>query len=166
MIPRSNRGFTREKAIQNGYDKGVVEFFERLTGDFPEFQFVLGAKFAFRPTRTVVIGPPEPFSRLLVLHEVGHAVYKHKGFKTHVGRLKMENQAWEEAKKLASRYGVEVDEDFVQDQLDSYRDWLHQKSRCPVCGLTRFQTPDSQYHCPRCEEFISSQDHDEKSDHL
>ena len=128
-------------------------FLERLKGDFPEFRFRDGAKFAFRPPKTIILGPPEPFSELLALHEVSHAVLKHKTFKMDVERLKMEVAAWEQAKKLAANYGIEVDEDFIQDQLDTYRDWLHQKSRCPVCGLTRFQTPDGNYHCPRCENF-------------
>lgn len=127
------------------------ELAEKLKGDFPELRFVWGAKFAFRPPKTVVIGPSEPFSELLLLHEVGHAVCKHNGFKMDVERLKMENQAWEKARELANLYSIEVDEDFIQDQLDSYRDWLHKKSRCPRCGLTRFQTLDSKYHCPLCE---------------
>lgn len=153
MVPCSNRGFTREKALQNGYDKGEVEFLEQLAADFSEFKFLMGRKFSFRPPRTVVIGPLEPFSRLLVLHEIGHAICKHKDFRMDVVRLKMENQAWEEARKLAAKYQVEVDEEVIQGELDTYRDWLHQKSRCPVCGLTRFQTPDSKYHCPRCMAF-------------
>ena len=165
MIPRSDRGFARKKAFENGYDKREVEFFEQLIEDFPEFRFVLGTKFAFRPPKTVVIGPSEPFSQLLTLHEVGHAVCRHKDFKMDVERLKMENQAWEGARKLALKYDIEIDEELVQNELDTYRDWLHQKSRCPVCGLTRFQTPDSRYHCPRCEEFISSLGHGERSDH-
>ncbi len=153
MIPRSTGVFTREKAAQNGYGKEEIVFFERLIRDFFDFKFVLGAKFSFRPPKTIVIGPPEPFSRLLVLHELGHAVCGHRDFRMDITRLKMENQAWEEAKKLAVRYEIEANEDVVQDELDTYRDWLHQKSRCPICGLTRFQTPDSQYHCPRCESF-------------
>jgi len=153
MIPRSTGVFTREKAAQNGYGKEEIVFFERLIRDFFDFKFVLGAKFSFRPPKTIVIGPPELFSRLLVLHELGHAVCGHRDFRMDITRLKMENQAWEEAKKLAVRYEIEVNEDVVQDELDTYRDWLHQKSRCPICGLTRFQTPDSQYHCPRCESF-------------
>ena len=68
-----------------------------------------------------------------------------------VERLKMENEAWEKACELARHYDIEINEDLIQEELDTYRDWLHQKSRCPVCGLTRFQTPDSRYHCPRCE---------------
>ena len=72
-------------------------------------------------------------------------------YTTEVGRLRIEVAAWEEAKKLADRYGVDHDEDVVQGELDSYRDWLHQKSRCPKCGLTRFQTPDGIFHCPKCD---------------
>ena len=151
MIPRSNRGFTREKAVQNGYGAGDIEFFECLIEDFTKLRFIMGAKFAFRPPKTVVIGPYEPFSRLLTLHEVGHAVCKHKDFRTDVKRLKMENQAWEKARELALSYGIEVNEDVIQGELDTYRDWLHQKSRCPRCGLTRFQTPGSRYHCPLCD---------------
>ena len=153
MIPYSDRGHIREKAKENGYSKEEEEFFEKLVKDFSDYRFVFGKKYAFRPPKTIVIGPPEPFSQLLALHEVGHAICKHKSFKVDIERLKMENQAWEEARKLAKKYEVTIDEELIQDQIDTYRDWLHQKSRCPDCGLTRFQTPDGQYHCPRCEGF-------------
>ena len=152
MIPRSTRAFTEDLASQNGYDSKDIIFLNLLIKDYPNFRFTLGPKFTFRPPRTIVIGPKEPFSRILTLHELGHAISRHKQFRTHVERLKMENEAWEEAKKLATHYNQPIDEDMVQNELDTYRDWLHQKSRCPKCGLTRFQTPDGDYHCPRCEE--------------
>ena len=124
---------------------------QKLISDFPDFKFKTGDKFAFHPPRTIILGPEEPFSELLMLHEVSHAILKHRDFRMDVERLKMESQAWEKDEELAVRYGVEINEDVIQDQLDTYRDWLHQKSRCPKCGLTRFQTPDSLYHCPKCE---------------
>ena len=65
----------------------------------------------------------------------------------------MEREAWEKARKLASKYEVEFDDEVAEQELDSYRDWLDAKSRCPVCGLTRYQTPDGMYHCPKCENF-------------
>ena len=129
-------------------------FLERLKGDFPEFRFRNGAKFAFRPPKTIVLGPPEPFSELLALHEVSHAVLGHKTFEMDVERLKMESAAWEKARELADRYGIKINEDLIQDELDTYRDWLHNKSKCKACGLTRYQTPDGRYHCPRCENLI------------
>ena len=128
-------------------------FASKLQSDFKEFTFRTGTKFAFRFPKTITLGPEEPFYELLALHELSHALLKHKGFKTDVERLKMENQAWDKAKELAKNYNIEVDEDFIQDQLDTYRDWLHQKSRCPSCGLTRFQDSDGVYHYPRCENF-------------
>lgn len=128
-----------------------AELLQRLKADFPEFRFVDGSKFAFRPPKTIVLGPSEPFSELLTLHEVSHAILKHKTFRMDVERLRMESEAWEKARELAVRYNVEVSEDFIQDELDTYRDWLHTKSKCKKCGLTRYQTPDGIYHCPRCE---------------
>ena len=124
---------------------------ERLKKDYPDFRFREGKKFTFRPPRTIILGPDEPFFELLILHEVSHAICKHENFRMDVERLKMENEAWEKARELARHYDIEINEDLIQEELDTYRDWLHQKSRCPVCGLTRFQTPDSRYHCPRCE---------------
>lgn len=88
---------------------------------------------------------------MLLLHEVSHALCEHKTFVTAVERVKKEAEAWDKAKELAVKYAVSYDENDIESELDTYRDWLHQKSRCPRCGLTRFQTPDSQYHCPKCE---------------
>ena len=127
------------------------EFIAKIKTDFPELIIRDGKKFAFRPPKTVMVGPEEDFWELLLLHEVAHAVLRHKTFRLDAERLKMEAAAWDKATELAKIYGIEMDEDFVQNQLDTYRDWLHKKSRCPKCGLTRFQTPDGQYSCPRCD---------------
>ena len=151
MIPCRYGDYSEELAIQNGYSSEQVEFFTQLCQDYDQFCFKVGKKFAFRPPKTIVLGPSEPFSELLALHEVSHAICKHRDFKTDVERLRMEVQAWETAKELASSYDIEVDEELVQGELDTYRDWLHQKSRCPKCGLTRFETSDGIYHCPGCE---------------
>ena len=129
------------------------QFLEKLDNDYPDLVFKRGKKFAFRFPRTITIGPEEPFDEMLILHEVSHALLGHKDFKEDLERVKMEGAAWEKAKELARQYDIEINEELIQDELDTYRDWLHQKSRCPVCGLTRYQTPDSQYHCPSCETF-------------
>ena len=130
------------------------ELLEKLRADFPELYFKRGRKFAFRPPRTIVVGPEEPNDSLLILHELGHALCKHRDFKTDARRLKMEREAWEKARELCGLYEVVYDEGVVENELDTYREWLDKKSRCPSCGLTRFQSPDGAYHCPRCENFI------------
>ena len=132
----------------------INNFVKRLQSDYPALIFKKGEKFAFKPPKTIILGKEEPFFELLALHEVSHAILKHRDFNLDVERLKMENAAWEQAKILAQKYNVQIDEDFIQDQLDTYRNWLHQKSRCPKCGLTRFQDTNG-YHCPHCEMFCS-----------
>lgn len=123
----------------------------RVRTDYPDLRFREGAKFAFRPPRTIVVGPEEPHAELLLLHELGHAVSGHRDFTTDVARLRMEAEAWAAARRLAGEYDVEFDEEVAQGELDSYREWLHRRSRCRKCGLTRYQTPDGVYHCPLCE---------------
>ena len=127
-------------------------FLARVKTDFPSLRFRVGRKFAFRPPKTIIL--PENVSEcspLLLLHEIGHALSGKFDFSTEIGRLKIEVLAWEKARELCGVYGVEIDEDLIQGELDTYRDWLHQKSRCPKCGLTRFQTPDGVFHCPKCD---------------
>jgi len=90
---------------------------------------------------------------LQFLHEVGHALLRHRDFATDVERVKMECAAWEKARELCGQYQVDYDEEFAENELDTYRDWLHQRSKCPECGLTRYQDKDGEYHCPQCEMF-------------
>ena len=125
-------------------------FLAKIKSDFPSLKFTPGKRFLFRPPRTVVYEADSP-DKLLFLHELGHALIGLYDFKTEVGRLKIEVLAWKKARELASSYGVLIDEDLIESELDSYRDFLHQKSRCPKCGLTRFQTPDGAFYCPRCD---------------
>lgn len=123
-------------------------FLAKIKSNYPSLRFVSGKRFAFRPPKTIVVEPDG--EALLLLHEVGHALIGKYDFKTEVDRLKIEVLAWEKAKELCGQYGVFIDEELIESELDTYRDFLHQKSRCPDCGLTRFQTPDGIWHCPRC----------------
>lgn len=153
-----------------------AELVERLIRDFPEIKFKRGARRFSCQLRggvfTVFLGPPCPKYALLTLHELGHGLCRHKDYTTDVLRVKIESQAWERAKTVFLKYREmafdedgntkdkelarilpEWDEEFAQEQLDTYRDWLHVKSRCKKCGLTKYQTENGEYHCPRCETF-------------
>lgn len=151
-------------------------FIEQLIADYPEFRFRLNAKrFSFHMPKNhesgskpiISIGPPQPFFALQALHELGHALKAHQDYTTHIDRLKIERAAWEAAKTIYEIYQNRAesdqsladilpkwDDDYVESCLDTYRDWLHAKSKCKKCGLTCYQTKDGHYHCPRCENFI------------
>ena len=128
-------------------------FLIKIKSNYPEFSFRKGKRFSFRPPKTIIVGPNEKNDELLLLHELGHAVSGHKTFGNGAQRLKMEREAWEKARELASSYNVEFDDSLAEAELDTYRDWLDKKTRCKKCSLTCYQTPDGINHCPRCENF-------------
>ena len=138
--------------------KNAQAFLIALTEAYPDFSWQLGTRFKYRPEKTIMIDQnspaPWPYFALLTLHELGHALSHHKDYKTDVERLRIESEAWQRAKREITahpNWGVAYDEEFAEYELDSYRDWLHQKSKCKKCGLTRYQTTDGKYHCPQCD---------------
>lgn len=141
----------------------LSNFITQLATDYPDFHFVYGKRYSFRPPKTIVIGPYEgEKTALLALHELGHGLSGAYAYNLDVERIKIESAAWQEAKKVYLKYASshkfnlpEWDDDFVEDQLDSYRDWLHSRSKCKKCGLTRYQTPEKTYRCPRCDDLLA-----------
>lgn len=145
-------------AAPAGLGVAEMQVLELLRAEFPEVRWVWGRRFSWRPPRTVQLGPAQPHYVLLALHELGHCLEGHQEFKTEIGRLQLERAAWEQArcvwqKLQLEKQGIVWDEDFVEAQLDTYRDWSHARSRCPECGTTRFQTLDGAFHCPFCGEY-------------
>ena len=154
-----------QKPLNLSYlDPHTAHVIQRIISDYPQFTFKVSNRFRFYPPKTIFLGPPEPNYTLLALHELGHALSKHKDYSTAIERLKIEREAWQRAKTVYSNYTKQAPElfphpwdatydEFTEIQLDTYRDWLHTQSKCPRCGLTRFQTPDGTFHCPHCDLF-------------
>lgn len=91
-----------------------------------------------------------PKGRWSLLHEVAHAQLHHTTYKSDFELLKLEVAAWQEAKILGQRLDVEIDENYIQDCIDTYRDWLHQRSTCPTCGSIGLQHNPKEYRCHNC----------------
>ncbi len=85
-----------------------------------------------------------------VLHETSHGILKHKKYKSDFELILMEIAAWDHAKLLATDMGTDIDEDHIQNCLDSYRDWQYKRSLCPRCNLGGVQISPSQYSCHFC----------------
>ena len=134
-------------------------FLIELSSEFKDYKFVPSTRFKWRAPNSIFFeknsGVPMPYFALLTLHELGHALSGHKDYKTDVERLRIESEAWQRAKHLIAEHpnwDLEYNEDFAENELDSYRDWLHKKSKCKRCGLTCYQTADGKYHCPTCDD--------------
>jgi hypothetical protein len=86
-----------------------------------------------------------------VLHELAHAILDHTNYHTDFELLKMESDAWDLAVKIGEKYKISIEDNHVQNCLDTYRDWLHRRSTCPSCATHVLQSNTSDYHCYNCQ---------------
>jgi hypothetical protein len=122
---------------------------DHLTG----LQFVSGDSFAwdYQASR-ISYSAEDPHAISYLLHEFGHAVLNHQEYMRDIDLIKMEREAWEQASALGSELHSTIDQELIEDALDSYRDWLHSRSLCPSCSHTGIQTSRREYQCIACRE--------------
>jgi NADH pyrophosphatase NudC (nudix superfamily) len=133
---------------------------ERIRDDYPYVNFVEGSAFYWSPVTQQVFykkGIRETnldSATHAILHELSHALLRHRSYTTDFQLLQMELAAWEHAKRLATYYNFVIDENHVQDCLDSYRDWLYKRSICPTCSTKSIQCDEkNSYQCFNCQTY-------------
>jgi hypothetical protein len=125
-------------------------FIGRLAKDYPGYSFRSGPQEHWSPkTNTITFNPARPCYG--VLHELAHALLGHNTYNTDFELLKMEAEAWDMAVKLGENYKIVIDQNHIQNCLDTYRDWLHRRSTCPSCATHVLQDSTGNYHCYNCQ---------------
>ncbi len=126
----------------------------RFQQDHPQLEFVPGKQFRWSPLKQQIMFVKEqlvqPQGYWTLLHELSHALLGHKNYRSDLELVKMESAAWEHALELAEVYNVSIPNDYIQDCLDTYRDWLHLRSTCPTCTTHSLQQNDQKYTCYNC----------------
>lgn len=132
----------------------VSGLLERIRKDYPDIEFVEANRFSWhagkRNVSYKITAEHDVRSVWALLHELGHALLNHADYSSDVELLQIEVAAWQKAHSLASNYAISIDEDYVQDALDSYRDWLHLRSTCPNCYERSLQINTRTYRCHNC----------------
>src|SRR6185437_9952408 len=93
----------------------------------------------------------QPTYRWKLLHEVGHALLNHQTYQSDFELLQLEVAAWQQAEAVAQDFKIKINSDYIQDCLDTYRDWLHKRSTCPSCGTRSLQEAADRYRCFNCQ---------------
>lgn len=140
-------------AISSSVESSPKAFIDQLRRDFPDFSFRHGTMDHWSPkTNTITYKLDVPLKEIQygVLHELAHAQLGHTNYRSDFELLKLESAAWELAAKIGKKYGVKIDDDHIQNCLDTYRDWLHARSTCPTCGLNVLQKDPYHYRCFNC----------------
>ena len=126
----------------------------KLQAQFSDLRFATGPQFSWSPETNEIFykesarGPRAVWS---LLHETGHALLQHTSYRADFELLQLEVAAWERARELAADLKITIDEDHIQDCLDTYRDWLYKRSICPNCATKSLQQGDFvHYRCHNC----------------
>jgi len=121
---------------------------------FPNISYREGSTFCWSPRTREVFYVPSQRSQSAtwsLLHETAHALLGHIAYQTDFELVRMEVAAWEKAKDIGEAMDVLIDEDHVQDCLDTYRDWLCARSVCPQCNTQALQQANLRYYqCFNC----------------
>lgn len=119
----------------------------------PDVQFAFGESFRWAPASKTIFYTEKleaTHSIWSLLHEAGHALREHGTYATDLELLMIEVEAWDAAKALAQKLGITIDSQHIEDCLDTYRDWLHSRSACPICTTTSLETVSGMYRCHNC----------------
>jgi NADH pyrophosphatase NudC (nudix superfamily) len=132
----------------------MQELIDTLAAKFPKLRFTPGQQFYWSPETGEIFYEAKARGKQAtwsLLHETGHALSGHISYQADFELLRLEIDAWERARQIAAELGVTIDEDHIQNSLDTYRDWLHKRSICPSCGTKCLQQGDFvHYRCFNC----------------
>lgn len=110
-----------------------------------------GELFSWNHTACVITYNPKAESAdAYLLHEFSHALLQHQEYAHDIDLLKMERAAWDRAIVVANDFHVKIEDNLIESALDTYRDWLHERSICPTCNATGIETAKQQYECVSC----------------
>lgn len=127
-----------------------MNFLQQLQRDFKDITFVKGRANAWSP-QVREIAYRQPISKYSLLHELGHALKGHVTYKLDIQLLKFEADAWQKAGEIAEHYGLKIPQKYINDCMNTYKDWLLSRSKCPDCGLVGLQSAKTlEYSCCNC----------------
>lgn len=129
----------------------IKSLVRKLETDFPDFTFIVAEDFLWTPaTSTVSYNPSIENAEQMLLHELSHGILGHSTYARDIELLTLESAAWAKAREIATNYDSVITEQVAEDNIDTYREWLHARSTCPECTATGVQVKESVYECPAC----------------
>jgi len=150
-----------------------IDLLEKLQAtDAKSLTFTAGKSYYWSPKDKTVFyqeTDKSPVGLWTLLHETCHGLLDHTSYQSDFELVMLEVDAWEKALELAVQLNNEsgimnkeaeknssgliyIDQDHVQDCLDSYRDWQYKRSLCPRCELGGIQIDPRTYSCMFCND--------------
>ena len=129
------------------------ELLTTLKKDYPTIRFAASDYFYWSPSDETVYYNNERDEQSLwtLLHESAHGLLGHFDFKSDFHLIKLEIEAWQKTRNLCNIYRItEPHIDYIEDCVDTYRNWQYNRSLCPQCTGGGIQILSDSYLCPLC----------------
>lgn len=123
---------------------------EKIRQNYPDIVFVKSNDFSWSINNNTVCYSDNDDGWPMLLHEIAHSLLNHHDYDNGIHLLNMERDAWIKAQAIAGNYGFIIDEEIIERSLDTYRDWLHSRSKCPNCGAIGLETEKFLHYCLEC----------------
>jgi hypothetical protein len=127
----------------------------RVQSAYPQIRFAEGTDFMWSikdqtVTYSTNVSDTDKFTSSLC-HELSHGILGHADFKHDIELIKLERDAWDHATTIArDLFDLTIPTDHIEDCMNTYRDWLYQRSLCPTCKQCGLQQTKQQYSCIMC----------------
>lgn len=122
---------------------------------FSDIEFVPSGFFAYSASEDLINYDPEciedDLGKLDLLHEISHYLLGHIDYDYDIELLLMEVAAWDKTKELTKKFDVIIDQDYVDECIDTYDKWLNARSTCPECDNFSLQLSEGIYKCFICK---------------
>lgn len=128
----------------------TTSLIKNLKADFPQFVFKVSDNFLWSHSDNTIYYTDNKNDYRFLFHELAHALLNHADYSRDIELIAMESKAWDKTKEIALNYHVLIDDDYIQSNLDTYRDWMHERSRCPKCDSSGMQIKKHSYRCLAC----------------
>lgn len=128
----------------------IQSIINQLSNDYTEIKFVSSNVFSWSNINSTITYIDDDDLWPLLMHELGHYYLKHEDYENAIELLKFERDAWSRALLISKKYDFEIDNQIIEDSLDSYRDWLHTRSKCTECNSIGIEIRKNIYSCVNC----------------
>lgn len=129
----------------------TISIISSIISQYPQFIFQESDTFKWSPNEnTIYYKSSDKNSVTLLIHELAHALMGHETYNSDIQLLSIERKAWDGAIELAKQFNCSISDEIIESNLDTYRNWLHERSTCPKCTATGMQIKKNTYSCLAC----------------
>lgn len=125
-----------------------------IIATYHEYTFLPAGYFCYDASEEVINYDPVRLryntGKIALLHEISHCQLGHFHYRYDLELLMLEVAAWNRTLELARKHNIPVQQQYIQDCIDSYDDWVTRRGTCPTCHNFCIEDTENVFSCFVC----------------